>query len=229
MKPTVCLFTPSMAPSGVGEHMLALAEELRESFTLSLVCPPSPSGSRLLERARALMPSLAFDALDVLIVDQMGKNISGTGMDTHVLGRMYVPGVAEADRPRITAVVVLDLSPESHGNAAGVGLADFTTERLVRAIDWHATYMNAYTSGTGGLLRTRLPTVQPTDRAAIAMAIRMCGKPDPATVRLARIKNTLLPAYVELSASLLPDTEAAQLEVTGPAHPMRFDSASQLI
>ena len=67
----------------------------------------------------------------MLIVDEMGKNVSGTGMDTNVIGRMFVPGVAEEPRPRITAVVVLDLTEESHGNAIGIGLADFTTERVV--------------------------------------------------------------------------------------------------
>src|SRR5438105_512906 len=106
----------------------------------------------LQRRAKGLLGALPFDALDVLVVDEMGKNISGTGMDSNVIGRMYVPGVAEESRPSITAIVVLDLAEESHGNATGVGLADFTTERLASRIDWQATYMNSYTSGTGGLL-----------------------------------------------------------------------------
>jgi hypothetical protein len=89
--------------------------------------------------------------------------------------------------------------------------------------------MNGYTGGTGGLLRNRLPTVLPTDRAAIATAIRMCGKPDPTTARVARIKNTLLAAYVEFSASLLPEAEAAQVRITGEPHPMQFDSAGRLV
>jgi hypothetical protein len=177
---------------------------------------------QLLVRAAQLMAALPFDDLDVLIVDEMGKNISGTGMDTNVLGRMFVPGVAEPERPRITAVVVLDLTEESHGNACGVGLADFTTERLVSKIDLNATYMNGFTSGTGGLLRNRLPNMLPTDRSAIATAMRMCGKPDPTTVRVARIKNTLLAAYVEFSANLLDEASAAHIEVLGPPRPMAF-------
>jgi hypothetical protein len=182
----------------------------------------------LLQRAKHLMASLPFDDLDVLIVDEMGKNISGTGMDTNILGRMFVPGVPESERPRITAVVVLDLTEESHGNACGVGLADFTTEGLVSKIDLYATYMNGYTSGTGGLLRNRLPNVLPTDRAAIATAMRMCGKPDPTTVRVARIKNTLLASYVEFSANLLPEADAAHVEITGPPRPMAFDTQGRL-
>jgi len=182
----------------------------------------------LLERASRMMGALPFDDLDVLIVDEMGKNISGTGMDTNVLGRMFVPGVAECDRPRITAVVVLDLTEESHGNACGVGLADFTSERMVSKIDLYATYMNGITSGTGGLLRNRIPNILPTDRAAIATAMRMCGKPDPTTVRLARIKNTLLASYVQFSANLLPEADAAHVEVTGAPRPMSFDDQGLL-
>jgi hypothetical protein len=209
-----------------------LENALDETAEVAWVEPDQVAGAgeaALLERARGLMAALPFQELDVLIVDEMGKNISGTGMDTNILGRMYVPGVPETGRPRITAVVVLGLTEPSHGNATGIGLADFTTERVVSGIDWYATYMNGYTGGTGGLLRNRLPTVMPNDRAAIATAIRMCGKPDPTTARVARIKNTLLAAYVEFSDSLRPEAEAAQVRITGEPHPMRFDAAGRLI
>ena len=178
--------------------------------------------------AKDLMCSLPFDKLDVLIVDEMGKNISGTGMDTNILGRMFVPGVAEPDRPRITAVVVLALTYESHGNAIGVGLADVTTERLASSIDWQATYMNSYTAGISGLLRARVPFVLPNDRAAIATAIRMCGQPNMSRLRLARIKNTLMAAQVEFTESLREEAEAARVRVSGPRRPMPFDSAGRL-
>jgi hypothetical protein len=183
---------------------------------------------RLLRQARTLMAALPFPDLDVLVVDEMGKNISGTGMDTNILGRMYVPGVPESASPNVTAVVVLGLTEETHGNAIGIGLADFTTEGVVSEIDMYATYMNGYTSATGGLLRNRLPNILPNDRAAIAMAMRMCGKPDPNTVRLARIKNTLLAAYVEFSANLLPEAAAASVEVTGEPRPMSFSADGRL-
>lgn len=183
----------------------------------------------LLQRAKSLMGALPFDALDVLIVDEMGKNISGTGMDTNIIGRMFVPGVAEPERPKITAIVVLGLTEESHGNAVGLGLADFTTESFVQNIDWHATYTNAYTSGTGGLMRGRLPTVLASDRAAIATAIRMSGEPDPARLRVARIKNTLEVADVQFSPSLLEAAGAANVEVTAEAAPMQFDTTGRLL
>jgi hypothetical protein len=183
----------------------------------------------LQERAKRLMAALPFDDLDVLVIDEMGKNVSGTGMDTNILGRMFVPGVPEMASPTITAVVVLGLTPESHGNAIGIGLADFTTERVISEIDWYATYMNGLTSATGGLLRNRVPNVLPNDRTAIATAIRMCGKPDPRTVRLARIRNTLLAAYVEFSASLLETAQAANVEVRGGPQPMQFASDGRLL
>jgi hypothetical protein len=183
----------------------------------------------LQNRAKQMLGTLPFDEVDVLIVDEMGKNISGTGLDTNVIGRMFVPGVPEFDRPKVTAIVVLDVTEESHGNAVGIGLADFTTERLVSKIDWHATYTNGYTSGTGGLLRGRLPNVLPNDRAAIATAMRMVGQPDPSKVRLARIKNTLQATQVQFSPSLLDQTEKARVEVTGPARPMNFDSTGRLL
>ena len=189
----------------------------------------SEAEEALQRQAKGLMGGLPFDTLDVLIVDEMGKNVSGTGMDTNVLGRMFVPGVAEEPRPRITAVVVLDLTEESHGNAIGVGLADFTTDRVISKIDWQATYMNGYTSGIGGLLRNRLPNVLPNDRAAIATAIRMCGQPDHSKLRLARIKNTLVAASVEFSPSLVEEAGAAHVELTGRAGPMQFDAAGRLL
>jgi hypothetical protein len=190
-----------------------------------IACEPE---KQLLRRAAQLMAGLAFDQIDVLVVDEMGKNISGCGMDTNVIGRMFVPGVAEFDRPRITAIVVLDLTEPSHGNACGVGLADFTTERLVSKIDWQATYMNGYTSGIGGLMRNRLPNVLPNDREAIAAAIRMCGKPDPATARVVRIKNTLLAARVQVSESMLADADGAKVEIAGSGEPVRFDADGRL-
>ncbi len=182
----------------------------------------------LQRRAKALMPSLPFDDIDVLVVDEMGKNVSGAGMDPNILGRMLVPGVPEFERPRVTAVVVLDLTDESHGNAVGLGLADFTTERVVAKVDWQATYVNGYTSGTGGLMRGRLPMAFPTDRAAIATAMRMSGRPDPAQVRVVRIKNTLMAAFPQISANLLPEAAAARLEVLGEARPLSFDGDGRL-
>jgi hypothetical protein len=212
---------------------LAILENPRDETADLAFIEPEGIGlgieQELQSRAKSLIGVLPFDALDVLIVDEMGKNISGTGMDTNVIGRTFVPGVAEDPRTTITAVVVLGLTEESHGNAVGLGLADFTTEAFVDQIDWQATHMNSYTAGTGGLLRGRLPTVLPNDRAAIATAIRMCGQPNASRLRLARIKNTLQTAHVQFSASLLEDADRGHVEVTASPRPMQFDAAGRLL
>jgi hypothetical protein len=212
---------------------LAILENpLDETAALQFVEPDgigAAAEQALVERARGLMGALPFDELDVLIVDEMGKNISGTGMDTNIIGRMFVPGVAEDPRPNVTAIVVLGLTEESHGNAVGLGLADFTTEAFVSKIDWHATYTNGFTSGTGGLIRGRVPMVLANERAAIATAIRMSGQPNGSRLRLARIKNTLQVSEVQFSPVLLDDADRAHVEVTGEPVAMQFDAEGHLL
>ena len=212
---------------------LAILENPRDETADVLFVEPDGVGraeeQALQQRAKGMIGRLPFSQLDVLVVDEMGKNISGTGMDTNVIGRMFVPGVAEDAAQQITAIVVLGLTEASHGNAVGLGLADFTTEHLVSKVDWHATYTNGYTSGTGGLLRGRLPTILQTDRAAIATAIRMCGQPDSSRLRLARIRNTLQVAEIEFSPSLLEDADSAHVEATGSPRSMQFDASGRLL
>ena len=164
----------------------------------------------LLERARLLAPSLPFRELDVLIIDEMGKNISGTGMDTHVIGRLQMPSLDESqwDGPKVRLIAVLDLTDESHGNASSVGLADLTTERLVSRTDFTATLINARTSGEGGVLRARLPLVLPDAEACIRTAIATCGRNDASEVRLARIRNTARTTVLEVSEALLQEARA---------------------
>ena len=141
--------------AGVG-----LVENPRGGVARVAVLPPAafggPEEQALLEEARRLLPGIPFDALDVLVVDQIGKNYSGAGMDTTVIGRVMVPGQEENARPQITAIVVLGVSPESHGNAAGLGMADVTTRRVVQGIDFRAFYLNGITSGTFGLRRSSI-------------------------------------------------------------------------
>ena len=151
-------------------------------------CAPAafggPEEQRLLETARRLLPGLPFDQLDVLIVDEIGKNYSGAGMDTTVIGRVMVPGQAENPRPQITAIVALDISPESHGNAGGLGMADVTTRRVVAKIDFHSFYLNAITSGTFGLRRSSIPFVMQDDYTALALALHAGTSSHPTTPRL---------------------------------------------
>lgn len=191
---------------------LAILEDTHEQTADLVALPPEEIGNAgeiaLMERSRDLIARLPFDQLDVLIVDEMGKNISGTGMDTNVIGRLRIPGEAEPARPRISIIATLDLSEASHGNGAGVGLADLVTARLARKINFATTYINHLTSGIIGVQRGAMPIVMPTAREAVAMALRVCGQPDERAIRLARIRNTLLLEELLVTAPLLPEVES---------------------
>ncbi len=201
---------------------LAILEDAREQTADLVALPPQEIGAegeaRLLERSKALMAHLPFHQIDVLVVDELGKNISGTGMDTNVIGRLPLPGQPPPPSPVINVIVVLDLTPETHGNANGMGLADITTARFASKVDFRATYLNALTAGLVGLCKGALPIVLPTGRSAVTAAIRACGRADPAEARVVRIKNTLQLEYLLVSQPLLPEVTAnPDLEVLGPA------------
>ena len=201
---------------------LAIIEDAREQTAELVALPPAeiggPGEARLLERSKLLMARLPFHQIDVLVVDELGKNISGTGMDTNVIGRMPLPGEPPPASPVINVIVVLDLTEETQGNANGMGLADITTARLARKVDFHATYVNVLTAGLVGLPKGGLPITLPTGRDAVATAVRVCGRADPASARLVRIKNTLLLEELLVSAPLLDEVAAnPRLELIGPA------------
>lgn len=180
---------------------------------------------RLLERARHLSPRLPFASLDVLVVDQMGKDISGSGLDTHVIGRLRMPSFPEQDwdGPDIRIVCVLDLTEKSHGNAAGLGLADMVTRRLIERIDWQATWMNHRTSGEGGVLRGKLPIVLEDAEACVRSAIGACGRGHAHEVRLARIRSTAFVEHIEVSEAVLTEIGSREdLEVLRGPHPLDF-------
>src|SRR5438093_5109807 len=156
----------------------------------------------LLEEARQLMPRLPFDDIDVLIVDRLGKNISGSGMDPNVTGRWvhgYSTSLADDNRqsPRIRRIFVRDLTPETHGNAIGIGFADITTTRLVNAMDKGVTYINALTSLTPN--GAKIPIYFDTDREAIAQALTSLAIPDTRQAKVVRITDTLSLADLEVS------------------------------
>lgn len=175
----------------------------------------------LLERARALQPRLPVDHLHLLIVDEMGKEIAGTGMDTNVIGRTGIRGV-EASGPQIDRIVVLDLSAGSHGNANGMGLADLTTQRLASKVDFAITYLNTLTATF--VERAKLPIVLKSDREAIEAALRTIGT--PSEPRIIRIKNTLTLERFLVSPALLPQLTGDQVD--GEPIPWAFDEAGNL-
>jgi hypothetical protein len=201
-----------------GYHRLAHLEAFRPHDLVA-------GERRLLGMARHMLPRLPADAIDVLIIDEIGKEISGTGMDSNVIGRLYIDGAAEPERPRIKAIVVLDLSQATHGNAIGVGFADFTTRQLLDKIDFAITNRNMITSGF--LRRGFIPLVLPTKAEAVDAAITHVFRAHPQdreAARIVRIQNTLILDDIWVSAALLPEIQAEPGFINaGAPEPMRFD------
>jgi hypothetical protein len=186
---------------------------------------------KLLEKAKSLLPRLPFKNIDVLIVEEIGKDISGAGLDTNVVGRFWLPGESDPLSPTIGSIVVLDLSEETHGNAIGMGLADLTTQRLVSKIDYQPTFVNALTSGHSLVAKT--PVFLPTDRDAITIALQTCGTIDTKKARVVRIKNTLRLEKMWISETLLEEVKAEPklqkiLEIVDEPREMQFDVLGNL-
>ncbi|MFN8224784.1 MAG: hypothetical protein U0R50_16240 [Gaiellales bacterium] len=190
---------------------LAIVENQLDETMLVEALPPAGIGGRreseLLELARAELPRIPFGDLDVVIVEQIGKDISGTGVDPNVLGRWLVLGLPEPQPVLTRSVVALDLTPASHGNALGIGLVDFVPERLAAAIDHRAMYVNGLTSGWLGFSRSKLPIVLPTDSDAIATAAAVCARV-PGDPRLVWIRDTLSTRELAISRALWDEAGA---------------------
>jgi hypothetical protein len=181
----------------------------------------------LLEEARQLMGRLPFEQLDLLVIGEIGKNYSGAGIDPNVVGRLLVEGQEEFKSPRITRICCLDLSPESHGNGTGVGIADLTTDRLLAAIDPVPFRMNNLTACF--LWRSKLPIAFPTDRECIETGIKTCWQPFADKLRVAVIPNTLELADLWVSPPLLEEARKnPHLEVTGELQAPPFDAKGNL-
>jgi hypothetical protein len=157
--------------------------------------------------AKTLVAPLPFAEIDVLIVEKVGKDISGVGMDPNVTGRYWIHGLP--GDTRVSNIVVLGLTDASHGNALGIGLADFITTDVARQIDWPTTYVNCFTAGPAGVRRGRMPMVMPTERDAIMAALSMCGRGVLESKRVVRIKSTLHLTNMWVSDALLPAALAA--------------------
>jgi hypothetical protein len=155
-------------------------------------------------------------------VDELGKNFSGTGMDTNVIGRFRIPGVEEPESPRVKYLIVSAVSEPAHGNALGVGLADLTTRRLFERINYEAMNQNVLTSTF--LERAKIPMVLENDREALQAAVRCNWGVEPEDTRFVRIPNTLHLRYLYLSENLLDEALAnGNVEVEEDASEMEFD------
>ena len=180
----------------------------------------------LLEEAKRKLMRLPYDEIDVLVIDEIGKNISGDGADPNVTGRYPTPFASGG--PNVERVVVLDLTPETGGNANGLGAADVVTERLASKMDRPSTYLNALTSTTP--YPVKIPMTMPSDRMAIAAALTMSAGVSPQNARLVRIKNTLKLRRVWVSEALLEEVaDSERLRVLEDPRPMDFDADGSLL
>jgi hypothetical protein len=199
---------------------LAIVENSRDQTWKIEGVPPGSieeADRRLLTEARALLPDIPFDPIDVLIVNVMGKNFSGTGMDPNVIGmHRRIGGLPQR---HIGRIVVLDLSPESHGNAHGIGMADIITQQLRDKIDWQATYTNGLTAGwlSGG----KLPITCSTAQNAVALAMKPF---DNRHARVVRVYDTAHLEEMWVSQALLNEIPGfPALEQTGEMQRLLLD------
>jgi len=212
---------------------VAILEDQRHQTARLEVVPGSELESaepRLAAEAGRLMPRLPLAEMDVLVVDRIGKNLSGTGMDPNVIGRM-IHGYSLIENelpanPRIRRIIVRDLTPESHGNATGIGMADFTTTRLVEALDPVATYTNALTALS--LQGSKIPIHFATDRETLAAALFSLGRDNTREATVVRIADTLSLEDVQVSEACRPAITDPVWHLLEPSAPMTFDSAGNL-
>ncbi|MDZ4701084.1 MAG: DUF362 domain-containing protein [Rhodothermales bacterium] len=174
----------------------------------------------LLTLATAYMPRICFDDIDVLVIDRIGKEISGSGFDPNIAGRNS-RGVTGFDRPRVQKVVVLDLTDQTHGNATGVGMADVITRRLLNRVDFNSTYANVITSAY--LDGAAIPLVMDTAEDAVRLAVKTLLRVKPEHARIVRIADTLSLAEIHASEPLLAEARRhPNLTVVSDPAPMRW-------
>ena len=176
--------------------------------------------------ARGLLPCLLLENADVLVVDYMGKNISGTGMDTNIT-KSYTHGYGISREGRARKITILDLTDESHGAAVGVGSADMTTRRLFEKMDFNTTYPNLLTSG--GTDSAKIPMVFDSQKLAIQAAIKTAIGADKDNIRMIRIRDTLHISEIQISEALLKEAEEHPLiEIVGKPEELEFDEDGNL-
>ncbi len=184
--------------------------------------------AQLLELVKSWSARIPVDSLDVLIVDKIGKNFSGTGMDTKIVNRS-VHGHSNCfpNAPFIRRVFARDLDDLSYGNAVGVGMADIISDRLLDKIDWGPTYLNALTASTTEHIRT--PIHFPTDRECLEKIALTVGKLDTKEVTIGWLANTMALGLLGLSENLLAEVRRdTRLEIVSPALDLPFDSQGNL-
>jgi len=210
---------------------LGMVENAYEETALIEAIPPEEmfdKEQKLLLEAKRWMARLPFDDIDVLIVDEIGKDISGTGMDTNITGRNRDLIGDFEHHVRIKRIFVRDLSEKSDGNATGIGFADFTTKRLVDKIDLKTTYMNCLTGISPE--KGAIPIYFSNDREALEACLNTIGMVNPEKSRILHIRNTLQLHRVEVSEAFREDLlDRSDLTLLGEWEPMRFDSHGNIL
>ncbi len=181
---------------------------------------------KLLRIAKSMEPGIPLKQIHVLVIKEIGKDISGTGMDTNVVGRFWLSGEVFPELPEINRIVVLDLTDRSHGNAVGIGLADFTTRRLFKKTDLYTVYLNSLNAGSPET--AKLPIVLSDDRTAIWAALNTCGPVEPESAKLVIIRNTMKLKQFHVSEALIPEVKRANLKIIGEPQEMEFDLLGNL-
>ena len=184
--------------------------------------------AQLLRKAKRMLPQIPLDPIDLLIVDWMGKEISGTGMDQNVIGRTVISYHRPDTKIDIMRIFIRDLTAESEGNATAIGNADFTTQRLVDKIDPRATYMNAVTSSCPEAVR--IPPYFKTDREVIDTALNTIGLVDPQNARIVHIRDTAHLEEMYISQALLKEAKTlTELSIIGKQQPIKFGRNGNLV
>lgn len=179
----------------------------------------------LLIEAKKMMGKILFESTDVLVVDRIGKNISGDGMDPNVTGRALTPYVKSGINAQ--NIAVLDLTEETHGNANGIGLADVTTKRLVNKMDVDISYPNAVTSTE--LKGVKIPLYVENDKEAVQLAIRACNEIDKKAPRVIRIQDTMNLEYIYISEAMVEEAKRnPNLEIVGEPEEWSFNEQGNL-
>ncbi|WP_101296999.1 nickel-dependent lactate racemase family protein [Halegenticoccus soli] len=191
--------TPFLGGLGIVENFYDRTAVVRGLPAESL---PDAEGD-LLERAREYMATLPYEEIDVLVVDEMGKDISGTGMDTNVIGRFRVLNEDDPERPEVKRIFARGLTEATHGNGHGIGLADVTTTGAVESLDLDQMYANALTSGS--LSKSSLPVALPNDRLALTAALTSFGPYDPETAGVVWIRDTSHLSSFRVSPALVAE------------------------
>jgi hypothetical protein len=214
-------------------HILAgvgIVENAYDETALIAAVAPEDFESRekeLLVLAKRWLPQLPFGKVDVLIIDEIGKDISGAGMDTNVIGRKVAQPAGTRESPHVRRVIVRGLTEATHGNACGIGIADFCTTRAIEQTDLHITYVNVLTGGHPE--GARLPIHFPTDRQVLEAALGQIGLKPPEEAGVLWIRNTLELAEVECSAAYLAEArERPDLDVIAEPRPLPFDAEGNL-